>query len=439
MNADLSAEQQAQAAEALDHQKAGRYAEAAQAYTALLSRIPQLWPACYNLGLVYQHLNRLPEAAEMYSRAVRLNPQLAEGFNNLGNVFKLLKNEKAAIEAYQRALALNAKLPEASYNIGTMLQARGDLEASIAPLRLAVAAPPPQEKAWDALYRGLLGLGRQEEAIQALLDWERAFDEPSPERVVAGLALCRPMGDHECEARYLQLALTWPFAEFTPESFATVLGMLQYFDVTRADLLRCYRRYDAAISARHPIVIAPLPRRAADSRLRIGYVSADFRRHVMGRMMLEVISHHDRSLFSILLISTCPPIQHDAITTAFRAQADGFADISELDDFAAARSIAEADIDVLVDLAGHTMAARPAIYAHRPARTIVTHLGYHGSLGLSSVDFKLTDRIADRDDAGTYQLEPPYILESCVFPMVRVAASDINPVLDGVNRTREAG
>jgi tetratricopeptide (TPR) repeat protein len=80
MSSVLSPELLAQAKLALDHQKSGRYAEAAQIYAALLFRAPDVWQACYNLGLVYQHLNRLPEAAEMYARSVRLNPQLEEGF-----------------------------------------------------------------------------------------------------------------------------------------------------------------------------------------------------------------------------------------------------------------------------------------------------------------------------------------------------------------------
>ena len=431
MNAGMTPELQAQAAQALDYQKTGRFAEAAQSYAALLLRAPQLWPACYNLGLVYQHLDRLPEAAEMYARAVRLNPRLAEGFNNLGNVFKALKNNPAAIEAYQQALALNANLPQASYNLATMLQARGDLEASIALLKQAVSLHSGQQNAWDALYRGLLGLGRQEEAIQAFLDWERAAIEPTPDLVIAGLALCRPMADRQRESQYLQFAITWPFDEFAPASLSTVLGMLQHFDVTRDQLLACYRRYDAAMTAAYPLSIAQLPRRAADSRLRIAYVSADFRRHAMGRLMLEVVSRHDRNRFSILLISTCPRSQYDAITSAFRTHAEGFADISELDDFEAAKSIAEADVDVLVDLAGHTMAARPGIYLHRPARSIVTHLGYHGCLGLGAVDYKLTDRIADGNDAAQYQIERPYILDSCIFPLVRMAASDIDLAVDG--------
>ena len=396
-------------ADALAHQNAGRFAEAAQSYAALLSRAPDAWVACYNLGLVYQHLQRLPEAAEMYARAVRINPNLAEGYNNLGNVLKALNNDSAAMESFEKALALNPQLSEAAYNLAIVLQSRDRLDDSIAALRAALAHGPLRDHAWDALYRALLGLGRQEEAITAFVEWE-SVTPLSPERVVAGLALCRPMGDRVREERYLSLALAWPFEIFTPEQFAPVLGMLQYFDVSADTILRCYRRYDAAVTARQPPQVALLARRAADSRIRVGYLSGDFRQHVMGRLMLDVVARHDRTRFSILLISTCAKGQHDATTAEFQRCADGFADVSGLDDFAAAKSIGEADIDILVDLSGHTNSARPGIYAHRPARNIVTHLGYHGCLGMSAVDYKLTDRVADLDHAAGWQIEKPYFL-----------------------------
>ena len=426
MAAGLTPELRALASQSFQHQAAGRFAEAAQGYLAVLSRVPDLWSACYNLGLVYQHLGRMTEAADMYSRAVRLNPQFAEAYNNLGNVFKALQKDAAAIDAYQRAVNLNPQLSDASYNLAIMLQARGEHTPAIELFRHAVAANALHVSAWDALYRGLLGLKRHEEAIEVFLAWDRAM-LPCPELVTAGLALCRPIGDRALEARYLALALDWPFEDSTPEQFTPILGMIQYFDVTQEQLLACYRRYDASVTARRPMVIPLLPRRAADNRLRIGYMSADFRRHVMGRWMLEIISRHDRSRVSVFLISTCPPHEHDAITAEFRTHADGFAGISEMDDFAAAKSIAEVDLDILVDLAGHTMAARPGIYAHRPARTIVTHLGYHGCLGLSAVDYKLTDRIADPIDAAHFQIERPFALDACVFPFVRVAPGAADP------------
>ena len=431
MSTNLTPELRALAQQAFQHQSAGRYAEAAQGYLGVLSRVPDLWSACYNLGLVYQHLERLPEAAEMYIRAVKLNPQLAQAHNNLGNVLKALKNDAAAIDAYQHAIALNPQLSEASYNLATMLQVRGEHTAANEMFRKTVAINPMHLLAWDALYRSLLGLRRYEEAKEVFLEWDRAMP-PCPELVTAGLALCRPIGDPAFEARYLALALDWPFANITPEQFVPVLGMMQYFDVTREQLLACYRRYDAAVAAKNPVAIPLLPRRAADTRLRIGYVSADFRRHVMGRWMLEVISRHNRSRVSIFLVSTCPPREYDAFTDAFRSHADGFADISEMDDFTAAKNIAEADLDILVDLAGHTMAARPGIYAHRPARSIVTHLGYHGCLGLSAVDYKLTDHIADGPDAAQFQIEKPFALDTCVFPFVRGARADVDLAPGGI-------
>ncbi|MEQ1517733.1 MAG: tetratricopeptide repeat protein, partial [Usitatibacteraceae bacterium] len=432
----LTEELRALAKAAFQQQAAGHYAEAAQGYAAVLSRAPDHWQTCYNLGLVYQHLGRMPEAAQLYQRTVQLNPQFAEGHNNLGNVRKVLEDNAGAEEAYRRAIALNPQLADATYNLGTMAQDRGDHLPAIELLRKSIAANEASVAAWDALYRSLMALKRIEDAIELFLAWERALP-PSPELVAAGLALCRPMGNRELESRYLALALEWPFADFAPVQFAPILGMLQYFDVTREQFLACYRRYDAAVAAKNLARIPLLPKRAADQRLRIGYLSGDFRRHVMGRWMLEVVSKHDRSRVSIFLISTCPPREYDAITAQFRTHADGFADISGLDDFAAAKSIAEADLDILVDLVGHTMAARPEIYAHRPARSIVTHLGYHGCLGLSAVDYKFTDRIADLPDAGNFQIERPYALDTCVFPFARLAPADgypvpgQNPELDG--------
>ena len=188
MSTNLTPELRALAQQAFQHQSAGRYAEAAQGYLGVLSRVPDLWSACYNLGLVYQHLERLPEAAEMYIRAAKLNPQLAQAHNNLGNVLKALKNDAAAIDAYQHAIALNPQLSEASYNLATMLQIRGEHTAANEMFRKTVAINPMHLLAWDALYRSLLGLRRYEEAKEVFLEWDRAMP-PCPELVTAGLAL----------------------------------------------------------------------------------------------------------------------------------------------------------------------------------------------------------------------------------------------------------
>jgi predicted O-linked N-acetylglucosamine transferase (SPINDLY family) len=195
---------------------------------------------------------------------------------------------------------------------------------------------------------------------------------------------------------------------------------LQYFDLPLEALRAAYARFDA-LAARESAAVPHPPRtpvRSPGARLRIGYVSGDFRSHVMGRLMWEVLSRHDRARFECLLFSLVAPRADDVLTQRFIGLADGFIDLSQLDDAAAARLIAERQIDVLVDLGGHTMSARPRIYFHRPARRLVTHLGYHGALGLSHCDGKISDAIADPPGTEAWQLEPPLRLDACLFPLV---------------------
>lgn len=409
-------------AHALSLQRENEMVEASQSYLVLLQHAPQHWPSFYNLGLVFQSLNRLPDALIAYQRVVAIKPDFAQAFNNMGIVLQALKRDQEAIEAYQRALALEPHLAQAHYNMALIQQAYGQMTASTESLSAAVAANPSDDQAWDALYRALLGLRRQEEAIQTFLAWEIAVGR-SPALTAAGLAMSRYLGDVTKAQNYVKLAIDWPFEIAAPEALAPVLGMLQYFDIDSKDLLDCYRRYDEATLKASPAPVATLPRRAKGERLRIGYVSGDFRRHVMGRIMLDVISAHDKDKFSVHLISLCEAQHHDKTTTAFRAVADAFLDVSSLDDLNAAKVIAEADLDVLVDLAGHTMAARPGIYALRPAAKIVTHLGYHGCLGMSAVDYKFTDAIADDASSTAFQIEKPFYLDGCLFPFTHVAST----------------
>ena len=396
--------------------------EASEAYLTILQHAPQHWPSFYNLGLVFQNLNRLQDACIAYQRVVAIKPDFAQAHNNMGIVLQGLKRDDEAVSAYARAIALDATLSQARYNMALIQQARGQITASTDSLRAAVEANPEDDKAWDGLYRALLGLRRQEDAIHTFLAWEKAIGQ-SPALTSAGLVMSRYLGDESKANAYVKLAVEWPFADILPSELAPILGILQYFDLDGADLLKCYRRYDDASHQIFPLPVTRLPCRAHGDKIRIGYVSGDFRRHVMGRIMLAVISAHDRDRFSVHLISLCEPQYHDATTVLFKSTADKFIDVSKLADVDAAKVIAEADLDVLVDLAGHTMAARPGIYALRPAHKIVTHLGYHGCLGLSAVDYKITDSIADDDASAVFQIEKPFYLDGCLFPLTHLQSS----------------
>jgi protein O-GlcNAc transferase len=408
-----------QAQLALKMQREGRFVEAAQSYIAILRADPNHWPSYYNLGLAFQSLGRSEDAIIAYERAIGLKPDLAYAHNNLGLLLQAQGQTDAAARAYERALEFNPELAQSRYNLALIQQSRGRFTNSTESLRLAVQSNPRDDVAWDALYRTLLGLRRPEEAEQVFFDWERSVTL-SPLLVAAGLAQSRYLGDRVREERYLQAAVEWPFATATAEEMLPIVGMLQYFDVGAPALLQAYQRLNNAVMAG---VAGPLPqltKRTAGDSLRIGYLSADFRKHVMGHTMFEVIRQHDKQRYQINLLSLIPEIEHDQLTAAFKGCADNFLDVSALSDFEAARAIAELDLDILVDLAGATMAGRPGIFAHRPARQIVTHLGYHGCLGVETVSYKFTDQIADTPESAQYQLERPFFLDGCLFPFTPI-------------------
>jgi protein O-GlcNAc transferase len=409
--------------QSIDHQNAGRFLEASQGYIRVLQQSPDHWPTYYNLAIAFQGLGRLDDARLALERAAVINPKSAQVLNNLGNIHKIQNRPDEAERAYIGALAIDLNLPQALYNLALVQQARGQFTASAESLARVVKIVPTHDEAWDALYRMLLALKRVDEGIAAFLSWEAAVVY-SPLLTAAGLALCRTIGGADRETKYVRLAVEWPFADATPAQLAPILGMIQYFDVSPEEVLACYQRFNEALEKTIDRPVALLPRRSVGSKLRIGYVSCDFRRHVMGQLMKDVFDAHDRSRIELTLVSLCENMFHDELTTKFKALADRFLDVAALSDFDAAKLIAEADLDILVDLAGQTMGVRPTIYAYRPARCIVTHLGYHGCLGLSSVDYKITDRVADLPEMAKFQIEKPYFLESCLFPFRHISSTD---------------
>jgi predicted O-linked N-acetylglucosamine transferase (SPINDLY family) len=152
----------------------------------------------------------------------------------------------------------------------------------------------------------------------------------------------------------------------------------------------------------------------------------------MGRLMLDVLARHDRERVSLYGYSLAARELEDAVTGAFRGHCARFVRLDDLDHRAAARAIADDQLDVLVDLMCHSGSSRPGILVYKPAPVIITHLGSHGALGLRQVDFKITDAEVDLPDAQDYQIEAPLALDGCVLPVRRVAPAAQPPI------TREA-
>lgn len=149
-----------------------------------------------------------------------------------------------------------------------------------------------------------------------------------------------------------------------------------------------------------PLLRSPRVRaKASGQRIRIGYCSADFRKHVVAWFIEPLLRAHDREAFEIHGFYN--HTREDAITARLRPLFDGWHPIAGLDDATAAQSVRDARIDILVDLAGHTADGRPLMFARKPAPVQMTWLGYSGSTGMQAMDFRLSD----------YAIDPPGLAE----------------------------
>jgi len=309
---------------------------------------------------------------------------------------------------------------------------------AIPPLERARLLAPEDERIWLALRSHLLMFRRYEEAFEDFRAFE-ARAKLSPAVVAAGLMSARIAPGSEYEDKYLPLAIDWPYGKREGRYAGSTLSLAEYFDVPRAALYRLHRSYNALRQEERLNAPDLAARRGlASTPVRIGYLSANFRDHVMGRLMLEVLSRHDRDRFAVHAYSLSKQQLEDSLSEAFRSHCDSFARLDELDNAAAAQRIAEDGIDLLIDLMSRSGSSRPGILLHKPAPVIITHLGSHGPVGLQQVDFKLSDNQVELDDAARYQIERPLQLATCVLPVRRVAPSAKSPSREELGIDRAA-
>jgi predicted O-linked N-acetylglucosamine transferase (SPINDLY family) len=419
---------------------AGRIDDAIATYRSVLEVSPTLAEAHHNCGALLFARGDFDAAARSFDEAAKHKPAWPAPLLALGHVHFHTGRYADAQQAFERALALDADSIEALGNLGLTLQRRSRWSMALAHLQRARALAPTDVRVWFALRTSLLLLGRVEEAVEDFLRLEPGAPL-SAELVTTGLMFSRFVGDPAYEAKYLPLALEWPYRPDQADLAAVTVSRAQYCDLPRESLLELYRKYDRLQqqnrSRFEPIA---LTRRAAvaTSRMRVGYLSADFRAHVMGRLMREVLAAHDRARVSLYLYSLAPEANEDQLTGEFRGLCERFVNLAERDDHSAALAIAGDEVDVLVDLMGHSSFSRPGILLWKPAPVILTHLGYHGCVGLRQIDFKLTDAFADLPDAASFQIEAPLALDCCVLPVRRVSSA-LSPAPAPAARRAELG
>jgi predicted O-linked N-acetylglucosamine transferase (SPINDLY family) len=422
----------------------GRLEEALQAYTAALRIDPEYAEAHYNRGIGLNDLGRAQEALKAYDKALRNKPKFAEAHNNRGNVLKALGCLEEALKAYESASQIRPTYAEAHCNRGNVLRTLGKFQESLRACDQALRFKPQFAEAHSNRGNALNELGRTEEALEAYDAALRLQPEYAEVLVSCGAALSacgrqgeavqayekalriKP-GDTEAHCRLGNaLSLLGRFGEALQtydralridpdyrEAASNRLFMLHYLEGEQAvGLLSEARRHAGTL---WPRVVEPhvFPARPAETgrRLRVGYVSGDFRRHAVGFFVQDLFARHDRTRIEVWAYPTNG--MEDEITARIKASVDHWQPLAGLNDDAAAARIRADGIDVLIDLSGHTAHNRLGVFAQRAAPVQAHYLGFMGSTGVPNMDYWIGDDL----------LTPGWMADAyaeCLWPLPRV-------------------
>jgi predicted O-linked N-acetylglucosamine transferase (SPINDLY family) len=400
-----------------------RWHEAAATYRRALDLTPGFAAGWSGLGL--SSLN-LPESASRpaisyLERAAALEPDSAQWSFNLGTGWQRQGNLGAAREAYLKALQVDANHTEARFNLGSVAQDIGDHAQAIEAYRALLDHQPGFGPAYAQLGACLLQAGQIEPWLENYREYRRQCAE-SLSMAVYGLEASVAIGDASEHASWRDRIVAGEFPSTDEEDFSRnweqLLFLLLHVDLERGALLQWYRRYDEAATAWYG---KPSLHRAArrPGPMRVGYLSGDLRDHVMGRMIFELVTHHDRQRFQPFLYAL--NASTDSWTSRFRDLGLPFVELTTLPHASAAARIRDDDIDILVDCSGHTRGAQQGILAVKPARVVATHIATPGPVGLKAIDYKLTDELAESADAQQFVIERLWPVPGGVFPWHRYA------------------
>jgi predicted O-linked N-acetylglucosamine transferase (SPINDLY family) len=296
---------------------------------------------------------------------------------------------------YRELLAQDGTAADLWNNLGILLSELKRPAEAAAALRNALVLRPDYDKPWVGLGSAAFG-DRLDEAVRC---WTRAIRlEPRQEAGLwFNLGVVRQMRGEAAEAAAL-FDRAEALKPDDPRVASQRLLCLNYLDLSGERLLAEHRRFDERFGDRSgdrtpaaPHANPPDP----EKRLRIGYLSVEFREHLGAYFLPPLFEAADRGRFEIVCYSILPDAHADAYTARFKAQADGWRTIGHLDDDALAAQIRADGIDILVDLAGHSGLNRLPMLARRPAPVQVTWLGYPNGTGMASVGYRIVDPVSD--------------------------------------------
>ena len=412
----------------------GRYFDALEAAQKAVKFLPTNVHIQNNLAYALIGLERCTEAAAILRVVVQTEPTMASAHNNLGNALRYNGDYEGAMKCFEAAIAI---APETAYfynNLGLTYRSLDRYQSSIDSYQKALQIQPDLVQ----VYPNLIDVYRQAGMVQQAIECgQHALTLTQELAEIWGA-----FGDALRDAGQLDAAIesyvkavsfkTDSESSFNRKIYTNILFCLNYHpDLDAETIFSAYREFDQrfALSLKKHWRPFNTPR-DTQKKLKVGYLSQSFYNQVCKFFLIPLLEKHDRSQFEIYAYAQIP--YEDETTAHYKTLVDHWVPIRELMDDQVAERIRADEIDILVDVSGHTNSNRLLVFAQKPAPVSLHWLEYGYTTGLSAIDYFMTDRASVTDDCGHLFSEQIWILDSPAYvyrPDTRLAILNDSPAV----------
>lgn len=391
----------------------GRHPEAVAALRSAVGIDSSQAHAHYNLGVSLLAMSELDAAIDSLRTAAKRDRRMPEIRNNLGVAYRRAGRIDEASAQFTAALAANPDYDDARNNLADLQYQRGvefhragQLDAAVTAYERLLKLRPEDAAGWRDRGRALESLQKPGAALESL---RKALElAPGDSTILASMVSC---GVRICD---------WTQATESLQRLRETAGGLETIHPFLA-LSVCedpaeQLRISSAAAAPYNPVSGTFPAHAESGRIRVAYVSSDFRDHAVAHVLVGALEKHDRAKFEVHAIALQPEASGTTIGRRLRGAFEHFHDATNRSDSETAQLLRELKVDIAVDLNGYTVGARPGIFAQRGAPVQVSYLGYAGTLGAAYMDYLLADEVVLPRGQEMFYREQVVRLPHCYLP-----------------------
>jgi predicted O-linked N-acetylglucosamine transferase (SPINDLY family) len=396
--------------QALQLQQAGNLDASEALFIRILNVAPTNQVALYSLALMALNGKRTEKALEYAKQGTSTNPDFAPLWFIQGSIHQALFQLDNALHDYDVALRINPKYLEVLINSGALLRDMHRHQEAMVKFKGALDVDPNYEIALGNYGILLTEFKMGAEAVsifQRLLSINPNYP--------FGLGLLTYERMHLCDWTDID-SVTHQITQGIREGKKTskTLGYMALSD-SAEDHYQCARIF---ANAHFPHQHEPLWKGEIyqHQRIKIAYVSPDFREHPVGHLMAGVIEKHDKTKFEVILISIGIDDQ-SSLRSRFIQTADHFINAKEMSTLQIAQLMRQMEVDIAIDLAGYTSDSKTDIFKHRPAPVQANYLGYPGTMAMDCYDYIIADPIVLPPEDVNFYSEKPAYLDYCYLPI----------------------